>query len=524
MHPVLAYHEASKHQLNQYAPGPGELDWATQPNPFRWFVGAEQLNLPFLEGELPAKWNQLGDPSAIPACPLNITNIAHLLQLSLGISAWKRYGNSRWALRCNPSSGNLHPTEAYLISPELEGLEAGVYHYQPETHQLEHRAQVPLVWQGGFFVALTSIHWREAWKYGIRAFRYCQHDCGHALAALSYSAGALGWQARLLIHWSDEQIAEATGIARKQDFSEAELESPEALVWIGFKDPPSAETIIQRLKAAKWTGQANRLSLNQREWPDIPRVSEATMKPSTQIVKETAFPSLPPLLPTSSALVSQLVRQRRSAQSFDQATAISANQFFRMMDALLPRSQQPPWSLLSSPPAVHLVLFVHVVEGLPSGLYCLVRDPKSMPDLKGEMDDGWLWQAVKGCPSYIPLYLLSEVDAREFAKVASCHQDIASQSAFSLAMLACFDDIVPDHPWKYPWRFREAGMIGQVLYLEAEAAGVQGTGIGCYFDNVVHKVLGLKSGRYQDVYHFTVGKAVIDHRIQSERPYSSRRD
>ena len=71
--------------------------------------------------------------------------------------------------------------------------------------------------------------------------------------------------------------------------------------------------------------------------------------------------------------------------------------------------------------------------------------------------------------------------------------------------------------------------MGQVLYLEAEAAGVQGTGIGCYFDDVVHQALGIKSTRYapkevasgyQDVYHFTVGKAVTDQRIQSEPAYA----
>ena len=33
----------------------------------------------------------------------------------MGLSAWKAYGGNRWALRCNPSSGNLHPTEGYLL-------------------------------------------------------------------------------------------------------------------------------------------------------------------------------------------------------------------------------------------------------------------------------------------------------------------------------------------------------------------------------------------------------------------------
>ena len=87
-------------------------------------------------------------------------------------------------------------------------------------------------------------------------------------------------------------------------------------------------------------------------------------------------------------------------------------------------------------------------------------------------------------------------------------------------MLARFDDINPARPWLYRERFREAGMIGQVLYLEAEASGLQGTGIGCYFDDVVHRALGLDTERFQDLYHFTVGKAVIDERLGSEAGYA----
>jgi len=40
-----------------------------------------------------------------------------------------------------------------------------------------------------------------------------------------------------------------------------------------------------------------------------------------------------------------------------------------------------------------------------------------------------------------------------------------------------------------------AGAIGQVLYLEAEAAGVRATGIGCFYDDPVHQVYGLADSR-----------------------------
>ena len=115
---------------------------------------------------------------------------------ALGLSAWKQFGASRWALRVNPSSGNLHPTEAYIV--------AGATPASPTSRRLSLRARSPragaraahstTVARGidgsdAWLIALTSIHWREAWKYGERAFRYCQHDMGHAIAAMRLRGG-----------------------------------------------------------------------------------------------------------------------------------------------------------------------------------------------------------------------------------------------------------------------------------------------------------------------------------------------
>ena len=520
MNAGLEYHQRSKHRPDRYAPGPGRLDWATQPDPFRRYAGAPQIDLPLLAGELPACWDDLFSAGALPASSLELATVAHLLELSLGLAAWKSFGGSRWALRCNPSSGNLHPTECYLISPDLPGLPAGVHHYRPHDHRLERRAAAPFAWPGGVLVALTGIHWREAWKYGMRAFRYCQHDCGHALAALSYAAAALGWPTRLLAHWGDAQIAALTGVDRAEDRGGAEPEAPEAILWVGPGEPPGAEVVLGRLAGTAWSGRANTLSQGHHDWPDIPAVAAATHRPAGDPAPRFTPPALPPLSAVSREPVSRLVRRRRSAQAFDGVTGLSAAAFFRLLDALLPRAGQPPWSMLDGTPQVHPVLFVHRVDGLAPGIYCLPRDPAVLAELKGELRPDWLWQRVAGAPSHLPLHLLAPLDVRSFAAAVSCHQEIAADSAFSLAMLARFDDITAEQPWLYRQRFWEAGLLGQVLYLEAEAAGVQGTGIGCYFDDAVHEALGLGTVRFQDLYHFTVGGALPDQRLRTEPPYA----
>ena len=52
---------------------------------------------------------------------------------------------ARWALRVNPSSGNLHPTEGWALIggiAELGGA-PGLFHYAPAEHGLERRADCP---------------------------------------------------------------------------------------------------------------------------------------------------------------------------------------------------------------------------------------------------------------------------------------------------------------------------------------------------------------------------------------------
>jgi hypothetical protein len=46
---IIAYHDRTKHHPQRYARGPGNLDWATQPDPFRRFNGSPVLKLPLAD-------------------------------------------------------------------------------------------------------------------------------------------------------------------------------------------------------------------------------------------------------------------------------------------------------------------------------------------------------------------------------------------------------------------------------------------------------------------------------------------
>ena len=139
---LLEYHQRSKHRIDRYAPGPGGLDWANQPDPFRAFHGAAQIKLRLLADSLVTRYNDVRRGALPSPRPVDIDSVAILFELALGLSAWKSLRGTRWALRCNPSSGNLHPTEGYLVCPRLPRLTAGVYHYLSRDHALEQRAAV----------------------------------------------------------------------------------------------------------------------------------------------------------------------------------------------------------------------------------------------------------------------------------------------------------------------------------------------------------------------------------------------
>jgi hypothetical protein len=215
---------------------------------------------------------------------------------------------------------------------------------------------------------------------------------------------------------------------------------------------------------------------------------------------------------------------RRSAVSMDGATTIPSETFFRMLGRLVPTRNRRaiPWDVLPWRPRIHLGIFVHRVNDLPPGLYALARDPAKIDPLRQAMSPGFLWRHPAACPRGLPLYLLKEGDCRALATSVSCGQDIAGDGAFSLGMIADYrDSLITFGAAFYRNLFWEAGLVGQVLYLEAEEAGIRSTGMGCYFDDPVHEVFGISSRDWQSFYHFTVGGAVDDARLTTLPAYGS---
>jgi SagB-type dehydrogenase family enzyme len=536
---TLAYHERTKHLPGRYARSLGHMDWATQPDPFRRFAGAPLLALDLVPAGDQPRYEPSFFVGSIAPEPLDRRWISQLFHDSLALSAWKQAGGARWPLRVNPSSGNLHPTEGYLVAGSVEGLSRtpAVYHYAPHEHALERRAdltddawaalakQLP---PAAVLVGLTSIHWREAWKYGERAFRYCHHDVGHAVGAVAVAAAGLGWEARLLESVTDADLACLLGVDGQEG---PEAEDVAVLLALSPQDaafPLDRQRAFTLSDAARWPvrwlGAPNPLSPDHRQhWPVIDEVAAATRKSEPPL---GTLWEVPPFVNHSLAAgdsplaLRPIVRQRRSAVALDGHTGLTREAFYQILLKTMPGKGQIPFTTLPWRPRIDLLLFVHRVEGVQPGLYALLRDPARQDTLRRLMSPGLAWTSPAGCPASLPLFLLEAGDARRVAAQTSCGQEIAADGVFAAAMLAEYRAPLESlGPWFYRRLHWEAGVVGQQLYLEAEASGIRATGIGCFFDDLTHRTFGLTGDDFQVLYHFTVGGAVDDARLQTLPPY-----
>ena len=500
---VIHYHETTKHHQHRYAKSLGYMDWSTQPDPFRSYNGAPKTALPLALEHTTPPYHLLGSDE-IPTAPLCKESLSQLMQFSMAIAAHKTNGVQSWAVRCNASSGNLHPTESYLLVPPLLSEHSLLTHYAPKDHSLETLASFETqLWeslpQNSFLLILSSIAWREAWKYGERAFRYVQLDVGHAIKSIEVSAAMLGWCITPL-KVDDATIDKLLGVRQKERFFEQE--DGDIVLLITPQPPQTLPDITPLLDdlPPHYNSVANKLSPTMHNWEIIPTIIEATKGTLIQL------PTTPyqPKKPTQES--KKVVLERRSIHIMDpELSHISQESFFSILQSVL-------WHNCS----INLTIMVHRVEGMESGLYMLVRSNEHLTSLQQECSDDFLW---KQC-ALEQLYFLQEGDFRYTSKAISCSQAIASDGAFSLGMVAPLSDELQIHgAHRYKELYWECGMVGQQLYLEATSLNLSGTGIGCFLDDAFHNLLGLKTNRWQSLYHFTVGKGFVDSRIQTRPAY-----
>jgi SagB-type dehydrogenase family enzyme len=490
----LEYHELTKHSAESLRRTQHYLDWDNMPNPFRHYEGVPILDFPadppapqisaleVLEGKT-------GNTSALDGTEF----LSQLMFYSAAISASKRVPSTGaiYSLRVNPSSGNLHPTEFHFCTQGLVGWPDGLYHYRPSSHMAEQRAigdfgaklvnhATPLIF------VLTSIAWREAWKYRDRAYRYCLHDIGHAWQALTLASRSLGSESFAIGHFWDDRLAESCLLSAD--------EWP--MLIVGLHGPSIPVNKRNADKAVVFGGQPNRLSEEQKTYPPIERIHAATkLRTESNIPSLLCEPkisgrgevSLPPRVSTNHSF-GDVVRTRRSALDFKGGGASIS---LRQLAALLSATREPLFADFATHRYVHLYLYVHRVEGLEPGVYRF-------------------W------PEHAELERIKAGDQRLVAAALSLGQDLAGNACVAFSMIGDFENAASRYLDRgYRYVHFEAGAIGQRMYLAAQALGLGATGIGAFFDEDVNRYLGLSSELGQVVYHFAIGYPVADPRLEA---------
>jgi SagB-type dehydrogenase family enzyme len=485
------YHELTKHSTESLRRTQHFLDWANMPNPFRHYEGVPILDLP---ADPPAPRISALEVLAGIAGNTNARNgaefLSQLMFYSAAISASKRVATTgyTYALRVNPSSGNLHPTEFHFSSSGLIEWPDGLYHYRPSSHMAEQRAigdfsaklvatAAPLVF------VLTSIVWREAWKYRDRAYRYCLHDIGHAWQSLVLAARSIGCESFAFGQFADEEVAERCLLHND--------EWPMLIVALqGPRIPVGVQNPVEQLLFA---GQPNQLSVEQIAYPAIEAIHAATRHTRENLnipaartnLSGRADIHLPAPLPTSSSF-GEVVRNRRSALDFnggDQSISLA------QLATLLASTVEPLLADFAATRLVQLYLYVHRVEDLAPGVY-------------------------RHWPNLTALEKVKEGDQRLVAAALSLGQDLAGNACVAFSMIGDFEGASRRYGDRgYRFVHFEAGAIGQRLYLAAEALGLRATGIGAFFDEQVNRYLNLAPEQGQVVYHFAIGYPVFDARL-----------
>ncbi|GIW40694.1 MAG: hypothetical protein KatS3mg076_1271 [Candidatus Binatia bacterium] len=244
------YHELTKHSWERIRRHPHVLDWENMPRPFKRYVGLESLPLPrdLPPSKQPAlvSLREAGEPA-----PLELPLLAKILLFSAGVLRRKRYAGGEIAFRAAACTGALYHVELYVVSGDLPGLPAGVYHFAPDTFSLERlrsgdfrrfvleaTADAPAVRDAPLVLALTSTFWRNAWKYRERAYRHAFWDSGTILANLLGVANASGVPAKLVLGFVDRELDRLIGV-------DGEREATLVLVALGTgaELPPSAPEV-----------------------------------------------------------------------------------------------------------------------------------------------------------------------------------------------------------------------------------------------------------------------------------------
>lgn len=432
-----AYHEGTKHSYESIRQGPHYLDWENQPLPFKVYTTLEPSPLSQnLSSSGMAALSAISVHARDSGWKPNRQSLAEILFLAAGVTRRRSYPGGEIRFRAAACTGALYHIDLYLVGGDLDGLDAGVYHFSPDDFSLRRlragdyrsilvdaSAAEPVLARAPCVVICASTYWRNAWKYRARAYRHCYWDNGTILANLLAAAAARRIQAKVVAGFVDAQIYALLSL-------DTEREAPLSLVALG---EAGAEPIDRAPTTVPLAWETRPLSQQEIDYPamramhlasSLEREAEVTawrqgssstvVEANKSDMKADELIHLEPLsdheLPPDT--IEEVIVRRGSTRKFARQSI-----GFRQLSTMLDRATRGiEADFLSTDHATlnELYLIVHAVDGLSAGTYVYRRAERALQllkqgDFRREAGDLGLGQEIPADCS-VNVYFLSDLN------------------------------------------------------------------------------------------------------------------
>jgi SagB-type dehydrogenase family enzyme len=484
------YHNGTKHSYWSIRNNPHFLDWANRPQPFKIYPKIEPVPLPRdvpQTGVTALSAISEPAPSSRADSVHDLQDLARILYFSAGITKEREYSGGKIYFRAAACTGALYEIELYVVTGDLPGLDAGVYHFNPADVSLrllrkgdfrgnlaQATAMESAMAHAPTTIICTGTYWRNAWKYQARTYRHFGWDNGTLLANMLAVSAASGLPAEIVLGFVDAEVNRLLDLDTRREVSLC-------LVPIGRK----SETSLPARREAPALGlETIPLSEHEVEYPSMLEMQDASLLESEEEVarwraKQPVFPSsLPSSSPASppageavrferlpEALqpkdtIEQVILRRGSTRAFDKSASITLQQLSTIVDCAargLPADfLEPPGAQLND-----LYLIVHAVEGLKPGAYFFRREQNA-------------------------LELLKAGEFRAEAHHLGLEQELPADACVDVFFLADLKHILERYGNRgYRAIQLEAGAIGGRMYLAAYAQRLGATGLTFFDDDVM---------------------------------------
>ena len=468
---ALNYHESTKLAY---------INLANKPPLYKSYSGLPSISLPMdIPSPTTPTLEAVGAYEASGGPEPTITTLAQLLYYCAGVI---RTGHFRVAgevhFRAAASAGGLYPVETYVVCRDIEGLDAGVYHFGPDTFQLTRLRQgdyrgvlAQAAGEGSnidsapLTIAFTTVFWRSSWKYRSRGYRYCFWDNGTVAANLLAGASSAGLSAKVANAFMDAQVDDLLGI-------DGVGEASTCLVTLGAgTDDTLEEKVVPNLSLVG--GSSIIAAPGEMDYPDIRNTHASTILADQEEVNAcqgslghtTTTPGSPffPLpnqsdSPFSSTPLGETIRERGSTRRFDHIS-VPLGKLAAMLSSAT-RGIPADFLAGSQTSLLDLYLIIHAVDEMPSGAYYY-------------------------SPLEAGLYQLKEGDFRQEAGHLGFEQALPHDASAVVFLMADLERILARYGNRgYRAAQLEAGIVGGKLYLSAHSLGLGASGLTFYDDEV----------------------------------------